>query len=43
LAALERVGLVSLQTGMDNIRNVIGCAIGGLTPGELFDASPVVR
>ena len=22
---LEAVGLVSLQTGMDNIRNVIGC------------------
>jgi ferredoxin-nitrite reductase len=40
---LESVGLLSLQTGMDNIRNVIGCAVAGLTPGELFDASPVVR
>jgi NAD(P)H-nitrite reductase large subunit len=40
---LERVGLVSLQTGMDNIRNVVGCAVAGLTPGELFDASPVVE
>jgi NAD(P)H-dependent nitrite reductase large subunit len=40
---LERVGLVSLQTGMDNIRNVVGCAVAGLTPGELFDASPVVH
>src|ERR687895_2062728 len=40
---LERVGLVSLQTGMDNIRNVVGCPAAGLTPNELFDASPVVR
>ncbi len=40
---LEAVGLVSLQTGMDNIRNVVGCPVAGLTPNELFDASPVVR
>jgi NAD(P)H-dependent nitrite reductase large subunit len=38
---LERVELVSLQTGMDNIRNVIGCPVAGLTAHELFDASPV--
>jgi NAD(P)H-dependent nitrite reductase large subunit len=43
LDRLEGVGLLSLQTGMDNIRNVIGCAVAGLTPAELFDASPVVR
>jgi NAD(P)H-dependent nitrite reductase large subunit len=40
---LEEVGLVSLQTGMDNVRNVAGCAVAGLTPHELFDASPVAR
>ena len=40
---LEAVGLVSLQTGMDNIRNVNGCPAAGLTRHELFDASPVVR
>jgi NAD(P)H-nitrite reductase large subunit len=40
---LERVDLGSLQTGMDNIRNVIGCAVAGLTARELFDASPVVE
>ena len=40
---LEQVGLVSLQTGMDNIRNVVGCPAAGLTPEELLDASPVVR
>jgi len=40
---LRAVGLVSLQTGMDNIRNVVGCPVAGLTPNELFDASPVAR
>ena len=40
---LEKVGLVSLQTGMDNIRNVVGCPLAGLNPNELLDASPVVR
>lgn len=43
LDRLLDVGLVTLQTGMDNIRNVVGCPVAGLTPNELFDASPVVR
>lgn len=40
---LRAVGLVTLQTGMDNIRNVVGCPVAGLTPNELFDASRVAR
>jgi ferredoxin-nitrite reductase len=40
---LQVVDLVSLQTGMDNIRNVVGCPVAGLTDEELFDASHVVR
>lgn len=40
---LEAVGLGSLQTGMDNVRNVVGCPAAGLTPHELFDASPIAR
>lgn len=40
---LQAVGLISLQTGMDNIRGVIGCPVAGFTPNELFDASPVVK
>jgi ferredoxin-nitrite reductase len=40
---LEAVGLISLQTGMDNIRNVVGCPVAGLSPNELFDASPAAR
>ncbi|MFN3476964.1 MAG: ferredoxin--nitrite reductase, partial [Candidatus Methylomirabilales bacterium] len=43
LDRLLHVGLVTLQTGMDNIRNVVGCPVAGLTPNELFDASPCVR
>jgi ferredoxin-nitrite reductase len=42
-ARLEAVGLMSLQTGMDNVRNIIGCPAAGITPNELFDASPVAR
>jgi len=40
---LKAVDLVSLQTGMDNIRNVVGCPVAGLTSDELFDGSRVVR
>jgi ferredoxin-nitrite reductase len=40
---LRAVGLHSKQTGMDNIRNVCGCPLAGLTPHELLDASPVCR
>ncbi len=40
---LEDVGLHSRQTGMDNVRGVMGCPAAGLTPKELFDASAVVR
>ena len=43
LDRLREVGLLTLQTGMDNIRNVIGCSVAGLTPNELLDASPVAR
>jgi ferredoxin-nitrite reductase len=42
-ARLADVGLDHRQTGMDNVRNVMGCAVAGLTTHELFDASPVVR
>ena len=39
---LRGVDLHSLQTGMDNVRNINGCALAGLTPAELFDASKVL-
>jgi len=40
---LRGVDLRTLQTGIDNVRNINGCAMAGLTPHELFDASPVVQ
>jgi ferredoxin-nitrite reductase len=40
---LRGVDLGSLQTGIDNVRNINGCALAGLTQNELFDASPVVQ
>jgi len=39
---LRGVDLHSLQTGMDNVRNINGCPLAGLTPNELLDASPIV-
>lgn len=39
---LRGVNLHSLQTGIDNVRNINGCPLAGLTPHELLDASPVV-
>ncbi|HMC64296.1 MAG TPA: FAD-dependent oxidoreductase, partial [Gemmataceae bacterium] len=40
---LEEVGLHSKQTGMDNIRGIVGCPVAGLTQHELFDASPAIH
>jgi ferredoxin-nitrite reductase len=40
---LRGVDLRTLQTGIDNVRNINGCPLAGLTPHELFDASPVVH
>jgi ferredoxin-nitrite reductase len=36
---LSAVGLHSKQTGMDNVRGVVGCPLAGLASNELFDAS----
>src|SRR6516164_2896320 len=40
---LRGVELRSLQTGVDNVRNINGCPLAGLNPHELLDASPVVQ
>ena len=40
---MEAVGLTSMQTGMDNIRNIMGCPVAGLNPNEILDASPIVK
>src|SRR5207244_3589877 len=41
IARLEAAGLSSLQTGMDNIRGIVGCPSSGLTPRELFDTASI--
>jgi len=43
-AVIERLnaaGLSSLQTGMDNIRGIVGCPATGLTPSELVETAPI--
>lgn len=40
---LRAVGIETRQTGMDNIRNVMGCPLAGAAAHELFDASPIVK
>ena len=39
---LEEAALTSMQTGMDNVRNVMTCPVAGLHPDELLDATPLV-
>ena len=41
IARLEAAGLSSLQTGMDNIRGIVGCPATGLSPRELLDTSGI--
>lgn len=40
---LRLVGLTSQQSGMDNVRNYVGCPIAGLDPDEVLDASYLTR
>ncbi len=39
---MESVGLTSMQTGMDNVRNIMGCPVAGLHPREAINASSIV-
>lgn len=40
---LRGVDLRSLQTGMDNVRNINCCPLAGVTPAELLDTSGIVQ
>ncbi|MCP9847603.1 ferredoxin--nitrite reductase [Synechococcus sp. Lug-A] len=42
MAALERVGLTSRQSGHDNPRNVTGNPLAGIDPEEFIDTRPLV-
>ncbi len=39
---MDNVGLTSIQTGQDNVRNIMGCPVAGLNPKEVLDASSVL-
>jgi nitrite reductase (NADH) large subunit len=40
---LAAVSLTTVQTGMDSIRNVMGCPVTGLAPNEFLDTRKIVQ
>ncbi|KAL0365397.1 UNVERIFIED_CONTAM: Ferredoxin--nitrite reductase, chloroplastic [Sesamum angustifolium] len=40
LKGLDEVGLTSLQSGMDNVRNPVGNPLAGIDPHEIIDTRP---
>lgn len=40
LKGLGEVGLTSLQSGMDNVRNPVGNPLAGIDPHEIVDTRP---
>lgn len=43
LKGLESVGLSSLQSGMDNVRNAVGNPLAGIDPDEIVDTIPICQ
>ncbi len=43
IAALERTGLTSKQTGLDNVRNVTSHPLSGVDPDEILDTRELAR
>lgn len=40
---LEAVGLTSIQSGMDNVRNITGSPVAGIDADELFDTRDLIH
>ncbi|MFP4008015.1 MAG: ferredoxin--nitrite reductase [Spirulinaceae cyanobacterium] len=40
---LKAVGLTSVQSGMDNVRNITGSPVAGINGDELIDTRPLVK
>lgn len=40
IKGLAEVGLTSLQSGMDNVRNAVGNPLAGIDPEEIVDTRP---
>jgi ferredoxin-nitrite reductase len=43
IACLKQSGLTSVQSGMDNVRNITGSPVAGLDADELIDTRGIVR
>jgi ferredoxin-nitrite reductase len=43
LKRLEAVGITTRQSGMDNVRNILGCPLAGLDAAEVYDTTALVR
>lgn len=42
-AQMKAVGMTSIQSGMDNVRNLTGSPIAGIDPDELFDTRELLQ
>jgi ferredoxin-nitrite reductase len=40
---MEAVGLTSIQSGMDNVRNITGSPVAGIEAGELYDTREMIQ
>ncbi len=43
IEALRSAGVLSQQTGLDNVRNIMGCPLAGIDGNEVFDATDLVE
>jgi ferredoxin-nitrite reductase len=43
MGRLEAAGLTTIQSGMDNVRNVVGSPVAGLDPSEVIDVRPLTQ
>ncbi len=40
---MDAVGLTSIQSGMDNVRNITGSPVAGIEAGELYDTRAMIQ
>lgn len=43
IEALRSAGVLAQQTGLDNVRNIMGCPLAGIDGNEVFDATDLVE
>lgn len=43
LKGMDKVGLTSVQSGMDNVRNITGSPLAGIDPNEVLDTRGLTR